>query len=97
MAGRGVGNGSWRGASSPLEDEHLPAALRHDRITAPFVFDRAIISPGLRAYVEQAVAPLEPGDIVIMDKLGAYKMVGCAKPSRRVGHTFSICRPTHPT
>jgi transposase len=53
------------------------AALRHDRITAPCVFDGAINGERFLAYVEQALAPtLQPGDIVIMDNLGAHKVAG---------------------
>src|SRR5271165_6919855 len=44
------------------------AALRCDRITAPFVFDGPINGETFLAYVEQGLAPtLSPGDIVIMD------------------------------
>jgi transposase len=53
------------------------AALRHDRISAPCVFDGAINGERFLAYVEQALAPtLRPGDIVIMDNLGAHKVAG---------------------
>ena len=53
------------------------AALRQDRITAPCVCDGAINGERFRAYVEQALAPtLEPGDVVIMDNLGAHKVAG---------------------
>jgi transposase len=53
------------------------AALRHDRITAPCVFDGAIDGERFHAWVEQALAPtLGPGDIVIMDNLGAHKVAG---------------------
>jgi transposase len=53
------------------------AALRHDRITAPCVFDGAINGERFLAYVEQALAPtLRPGDIVVMDNLGAHKVAG---------------------
>ena len=53
------------------------AALRHDRITAPCVFDGAIDGERFRAWVEQALTPtLGPGDIVVMDNLGAHKVAG---------------------
>jgi len=53
------------------------AALRHDRISAPCVFDGAINGERFRAWVEQALAPtLAPGDLVIMDNLGAHKVQG---------------------
>ena len=53
------------------------AALRHDRITAPCVFDGPINGERFLADVEQALAPtLQPGDVVIMDNLGAHKVEG---------------------
>jgi transposase len=49
-------------------------ALRHDRLTAPCVFDGPINGQCFRAYVEQVLlAELKPGDIVIMDNLGSHK------------------------
>jgi transposase len=53
------------------------AALRHDRLTAPCVFDGAINGARFRAWVEQALAPtLSPGDVVVMDNLAAHKVAG---------------------
>jgi transposase len=53
------------------------AALRHDRISAPCVFDGAINGERFRAWVEQALAPtLAPGDLVVMDNLAAHKVQG---------------------
>ena len=53
------------------------AALRHDGLTAPCVFDGAINGERFRAWIEQALAPtLRPGDLVIMDNLGAHKVEG---------------------
>jgi len=53
------------------------AALRHDGLTAPCVFDGAINGERFLAWVEQALAPtLAPGDLVIMDNLGAHKVQG---------------------
>ena len=50
------------------------AALRHDRIDAPCVFDGPINGESFRLYVEQILVPsLKPGDIVIMDNLGSHK------------------------
>ena len=50
------------------------AALRHDRITAPFVLDGPINGEWFTAYVEQILVPtLKPGDIVVMDNLGSHK------------------------
>lgn len=50
------------------------AALRHDRIEAPCVFDGPINGELFRAYVEHVLVPtLRPGDIVILDNLGSHK------------------------
>src|SRR6202035_2536324 len=50
------------------------AALRHDRIEAPFVLDGPINGECFKTYVEKVLAPtLAPGDLVIMDNLGSHK------------------------
>lgn len=50
------------------------AALRHDRIDAPFVIDGPINGEIFATYVEQVLVPtLAPGDIVILDNLGSHK------------------------
>jgi len=75
MAGRSAGvaavpHGHWKTST-------FLAALRHDRITAPCVFDGTIDGERFVAHVEQALAPtLGPGDIVIMDNLGAHEVAG---------------------
>lgn len=50
------------------------AALRHDRIEAPWLLEGPIDGESFRLYVEKVVLPtLRPGDIVIMDNLGSHK------------------------
>ena len=50
------------------------AALRHDRIDAPWLLDGPIDGESFQTYVEKILAPtLRPGDIVIMDNLGSHK------------------------
>jgi len=50
------------------------AALRHDRIDAPFVLDGPVNGEAFRAYVEKILVPtLQPGDVVVMDNLGSHK------------------------
>ena len=50
------------------------AALRHDRIDAPWVLDGPVNGERFRIYVEKVLVPtLAPGDIVIMDNLGSHK------------------------
>jgi transposase len=50
------------------------AALRHDRLTAPWLIDGPIDGPSFLQYVEEVLVPtLKPGDIVILDNLGSHK------------------------
>jgi len=50
------------------------AALRHDRIDAPWLLEGPIDGESFRLYVEKILAPtLRPGDVVIMDNLGSHK------------------------
>ena len=50
------------------------AALRYDRIDAPFVFDQPINAASFTAWVEQQLCPtLATGDIVILDNLSSHK------------------------
>ena len=45
------------------------AALRHDRVTAPYVLDGAMDGLNFTGYVEQILAPtFKKGDIVFMDR-----------------------------
>src|SRR5262250_214009 len=50
------------------------AALRHDRISAPWVIDGPINGELFTLYVEQVLAPtLTQGEVVILDNLGSHK------------------------
>jgi transposase len=50
------------------------AALRHDRIDAPWLLEGPIDGESFRNYVEKVLVPtLRRGDIVIMDNLGSHK------------------------
>jgi len=50
------------------------AALRHDRIDAPCLFDGPINGQSFLAYVEQVLVPtLSPGDVVVLDNLGSHR------------------------
>jgi transposase len=50
------------------------AALRFDRIDAPWLIDGPIDGESFRTYVERVLLPtLRPGDIVVMDNLGSHK------------------------
>jgi hypothetical protein len=50
------------------------AALRQDRVTAPWLLDGPMNGESFRVYVTDVLAPtLRPGDIVIMDNLGSHR------------------------
>jgi transposase len=62
------------------------AALRHDGISAPCVFDGPINGAKFLAYVEQVLAPtLLPGEIVMMDNLASHKLAGVRKAIEAAG------------
>ena len=62
------------------------AALRHDRIDAPWVIDGPINRDLFTAYVQTVLVPtLAKGDIVILDNLGSHKGKAARAAIRAVG------------
>jgi transposase len=62
------------------------AALRHDRIDAPWFIEGPIDGASFRVYVEKVLLPtLRPGDVVIMDNLGSHKSKAVRQLIRSVG------------
>src|SRR3984957_7133594 len=62
------------------------AALRHDRIDAPWLIDGPINGERFLVYVEKVLGPtLSPGDIVIMDNLGSHKAKAVRLAIRQAG------------
>ena len=62
------------------------AALRHDRIDAPWVIDGPINGDIFTAYVKEVLVPtLAKGDIVILDNLGSHKGKAARSAIRAVG------------
>ncbi len=62
------------------------AALRHDRIDAPWLFDGPIDGDSFLVYVEKVLVPtLKPGDIVVMDNLGSHKGKAVRQAIRAAG------------
>ena len=73
------------------------AALRCDRIDAPYVLDGPINGQTFTAYVEQCLVPtLSPGDIVIMDNLGSHKGQAVRKAIRAAGARLLFLPPYSP-
>ncbi len=62
------------------------AALRHDRVVAPWLIDGPINGERFLIYVEKVLVPtLRPGDIVIMDNLGSHKGKAVRQAIRAAG------------
>ena len=62
------------------------AALRHDRITAPWFIEGPINGEAFLFYVEKVLVPtLRHGDIVIMDNLGSHKAKAVRRAIRASG------------
>jgi len=63
------------------------AALRHDRIDAPWFIEGPIDGESFRTYVAEVLLPtLRPGDIVVLDNLGSHR-----------GKAVRPCQNTLPT
>jgi putative transposase len=62
------------------------AALRHDRIDAPWVLDGPINGESFRTYIEKVLVPaLKPGELVVMDNLGSHKGKAIRQAIRSAG------------
>src|SRR3569623_2077265 len=62
------------------------AALRHDRIDAPWFIEGPIDGVSFRTYVEKVLVPtLQPGDIVVLDNLGSHRSKAVRQLIRSVG------------
>jgi DDE superfamily endonuclease len=59
------------------------AALRHDRVEAPWVLDRPLSGAVFRLDVERILVPtLRAGDVVVLDNLGSHKQVAVRQAQR---------------
>jgi transposase len=73
------------------------AALRHDRITAPWVIDGPINGELFTLYVEELLAPtLAKGDVVILDNLGSHKGKAARSAIRARGAHLIFLPPYSP-
>ena len=73
------------------------AALRHDRIDAPWVLDGPINGAAFQTYVEKVLVPtLRPDDIVVMDNLGSHKGKAVRAAIRQAGAKLFFLPPYSP-
>lgn len=73
------------------------AALRHDRIEAPFIIDGPINGEVFLIYIQQVLVPaLRPGDVVILDNLGSHKGKMARKLIRAAGAHLIFLPPYSP-
>ncbi len=73
------------------------AALRHDRIDAPWVYDGPINREAFLTYVTHELAPtLRKGDIVVMDNLSSHKSKAVRETIRAKGAHLLFLPPYSP-
>jgi transposase len=73
------------------------AALRHDRIEAPCLFNGPINGQKFQAYIEQFLIPtLQPGDIVVLDNLASHKGKQVRRAIRRARAKLIFLPPYSP-
>jgi transposase len=73
------------------------AALRHDRIEAPCVFDGPINGELFLAYVQHSLVPtLRAGDIVVMDNLASHKSKAVRRAIQAAGAKLFYLPPYSP-
>ena len=81
-------HGHWRTTT-------FVAGLRSTGPVAPLVLDGPMNGSAFAAYVEQFLAPtLRPGDVVVMDNLGAHKGAGVEEAIRVMGASL-LCLPPY--
>ena len=73
------------------------AALRHDRLDAPWVISGAMNREFFDLYVETQLAPtLHKGDVVILDNLATHKSPKAAAVLKDIGAWFLFLPPYSP-
>ncbi|MFM7185282.1 MAG: IS630 family transposase [Planctomycetota bacterium] len=73
------------------------AALRHDRLDAPWVIDGPINGTMFDLYVETQLAPtLRKGDVIVLDNLAVHKSPKAAAILRDIGAWFLPLPPYSP-
>ncbi len=73
------------------------AALRHDRLDAPWVIDGAMNAEMFDRYITTQLVPtLKKGDVVILDNLSSHNSPGAARALRQIGAWFLFLPPYSP-
>jgi transposase len=73
------------------------AALRHDRLDAPWVIEGAMNRELFELYVETQLAPtLQPGDVIVLDNLSSHKSPKAADAMKAAGAWFLFLPPYSP-
>jgi putative transposase len=73
------------------------AALRHDRIDAPWLLDAPMNAARFLTYVEKVLAPtLRPTDIVIADNLSSHRGSAVRRAIRAMGARLFLLPNTCP-
>jgi len=82
--------GHWR-------TQTFVAALRHDRLDAPWVIDGAMNAEMFELYIEPQLGPtLRAGDVVILDNLSSHKSYAAAAALRGISAWFLFLPPYSP-
>jgi transposase len=82
--------GSW-------QTQTFIAALRHDRLDAPWVINGPINRDLFDTYVETQLAPtLQKGDVIILDNLSVHKSLKATQTLRDIGCWFLPLPPYSP-
>ena len=82
--------GSW-------QTQTLIAALRHDRLDAPWVIDGPINRDLFDLCIETQLAPtLQPGNVIILDNLSVHKSPKAAQILKGIGCWFLPLPPYSP-
>jgi transposase len=73
------------------------AALRHDRLDAPWVIDGPMNRDLFDLYVETQLVPtLHPGEVILLDNLSAHRSAKAAAAMKAVGAWFLFLPPYSP-
>jgi transposase len=79
------------------ENITMLACLSAEGLSAPMTVEGAVDGTVFRVYVEQVLAPaLLPGDVVVMDNLGAHKVKGIREAVEARGATIIYLPPYSP-